>query len=240
MPNERFRSVVLALVTLLSASTTARAAEAAKDTRCDPKVWQSAIREFEAQDAKNPPPKGGIVFVGSSTIRLWNLAESFPGAPAINRGFGGSQICHSTHFAETLVVKLQPRLIVLYAGDNDIKAGKTAEQVHRDFRQFVAVIRKSLPKTPIVFISIKPSVNRWHLRETMQAANRLIEADCKKDTTLRFLDVWPAMLGEDGQPRVDLLRDDGLHLNAAGYKLWSERLAPLLEGEARIKAAASP
>jgi lysophospholipase L1-like esterase len=198
---------------------------------CKPEVWKAAIEKFEAEDAKNPPPQGAVVFVGSSSVRLWNLAKSFPDLAAINRGFGGSQICHSTHYADQLVVKHQPRMVVLYAGDNDVAAGKSPEQVHGDFRAFVAKVRKGLPETPIVFVAIKPSIARWKMAETMQAANRLIAADCEKDETLRFLDVWTPMLGDDGRPRKELFRQDGLHLNDAGYELWNELLRPLLKVE---------
>lgn len=222
------RTIAVGLIAAVGASL-ARAATDEEKSPCLPQVWRAAISEFEKQDTQEPPPKNGIVFVGSSTIRLWNLAASFPDLPAINRGFDGSQICDSTHYAEQLMVKHQPRLIVLYAGDNDVAAGKSAKQVHGDFRAFVAKVRKSLPKTPVAFISIKPSIKRWSMAEVMQAANRLIEADCKKDESLHFVDIWPAMLGKDGQPRKELFRDDGLHMNAAGYKLWAELLRPHLE-----------
>jgi lysophospholipase L1-like esterase len=159
---------------------------------------------------------------------MWDLAKWFPESPTINRGFGGSLICDSTHFADVLVVKHRPRAIVFYAGDNDVNAGKSAEQVYADFRAFVARIRKSLPETPIVYIAIKPSIARWELRAVMQDANRRIAAECADDETLKFVDVWPAMLGDDGKPRRELFVDDGLHLNDAGYKVWTNLLQPYL------------
>jgi lysophospholipase L1-like esterase len=159
---------------------------------------------------------------------MWDLAKSFPGLTAINRGFGGSQICDATQFVDVLVVKYKPRLIVFYAGDNDVNAGKSAEQVHVDFRAFVARVRKSLRETPMVYISIKPSMARWAQRETQRDANRLIAADCAEDETLEFVDVWPVMLGEDGEPRKELFVEDGLHLNQAGYKAWAALVRPHL------------
>jgi lysophospholipase L1-like esterase len=220
--------VLLALVATKCASYSAGAAEATLSP-CKPEVWQKAIDKFGASDAKTPPPKDAVLFVGSSSIVAWDLKKSFPEITTINRGFGGSQLCHSVHFADELAVKHKPRQVVLYAGDNDIKAGKTAEQVHGDFRAFVAKVRKGLPKTPIVYIAIKPSIARWNLRETMQAANRLIAADCEKDESLQFVDVWQPMLGDDGRPRPELFRNDGLHLNAAGYQVWNDLVRPLLE-----------
>jgi lysophospholipase L1-like esterase len=196
-----------------------------------PETWRQDIARFAALDADKMPPEGAVLFVGSSSIRLWDLAKSFPDLVAINRGFGGSQICDSTHFADVLVVKYKPRKIVFYAGDNDINSGKSAEQVHVDFRAFVAKVRESLPKTRIVYISTKPSIERWKLRDVQREANRLIAAECEQDDTLEFVDVWPVMLGDDGEPRKDIFVEDGLHLNETGYKLWTELLGPQLGAE---------
>jgi lysophospholipase L1-like esterase len=201
-----------------------------KNANCRPEVWKDAIEAFEKQDARNPPHKQGILFVGSSSIRMWDLKKSFPDLPVINRGFGGSQICDATHYAEQLVIKHQPRVVVLYAGDNDIAAGKKSHQVQHDFREFVKMVQKGLPDTRIVFISIKPSVARWKLAEKMRKANGLIKSDCKKDEKLVFVDVWEAML-EGGRPRKDLLRDDGLHMNDDGYAIWTKLVRPKLEAD---------
>ena len=166
--------------------------------------------------------------MGSSSIRLWNVKESFPGLPVVRRGFGGSQLADSVRYAGRIVVPCKPRMVVLYAGDNDIASGKSPEEVSRDFGRFVAVVRGALPETRIVYISIKPSIQRWHLAAAMRRANALIQAMVKEDPALGFVDVWPAMLGEDGRPRRDLLAEDGLHLNAEGYRLWSRLLLPHL------------
>jgi lysophospholipase L1-like esterase len=193
------------------------------------KQWESEIAKFEKADAESPPHADAVLFVGSSSIRFWETAKAFPELATINRGFGGSQICDATQFADELVVKHKPRMIVFYAGDNDINAGKSAEQVHVDFAAFVAKVREALPKTPIVFIAIKPSIARWAKRDVMREANRLIAADCEKDETLQFLDVWPVMLGADSEPKKEIFREDGLHMNETGYKLWNDLMRPILE-----------
>ena len=198
---------------------------------CKPQVWAEAIAKFEKEDQTMPPPKGGLLFLGSSSIRGWDLKKWFPDLPVVNRGFGGSQICDSTHYADRLVTIHQPRLVVFYAGDNDIAAGKSAEQVRDDFREFVEKVRKPQPKLPIVFISIKPSIARWKLADEIKEANRLIREDAEELGDIRYLDVWPAMLDEAGGPRKDLFVDDGLHMNAAGYDVWTELLRPMLEDE---------
>jgi lysophospholipase L1-like esterase len=217
----------LASFLLLGASTTARS-HALEPSPSDASAWKDELQAFAKLDAEKAPPENAVLFVGSSSIRLWDLAKSFPGLIAINRGFGGSQICDSTLRADELIVKHKPRLIVFYAGDNDVNSGKSAEQVHVDFTAFVAKVRKSLPKTPIVFISIKPSISRWDQRETQREANRLIAADCAKDETLQFVDVWPVMLGADGEPKPEIFQPDRLHMNDEGYKLWAELLRPIM------------
>src|SRR5262245_43560052 len=136
--------------------------------------WEKAIAAFEQQDQEKPPPKSAVIFTGSSSIRGWNLAKSFPGLDVVNRGFGGSQIADSVHFAPRTVLKHQPRMVVLYAGDNDLNAGKSPEQVAADFEAFVQVIHKDLPKTRVAFISIKPSLARWKIVDKVQKANALV------------------------------------------------------------------
>jgi predicted amidohydrolase/lysophospholipase L1-like esterase len=190
--------------------------------------WEKAVAAFEEQDRDSPPPKQGIVFVGSSTIRLWDLAKSFPGLDAINRGFGGSQLADSVHFAQRLVLKHEPRTIVLYAGDNDLAAGKTPEQVFAHFQAFVKAVRDELPRTRIVYLSVKLSIRRWHLAEQIRRTNALIDGYCRKDERLRLVEVATPMLGDDGRPRPELFVKDGLHLSAKGYELWAALLRPQL------------
>ncbi len=191
--------------------------------------WEKEIAAFERQDRENPPPTNGVVFVGSSSIRLWDLPKSFPGLDAINRGFGGSQLADSVHFAPRIVLKYQPRLVVFYAGDNDIAGGKSPERVADDFRDFVKEVHGSLPKTRIAYLAIKPSILRRPLWDKMRKANALIEAACKQDDRLVFIDVATPMLGEDGKPRAELFRKDGLHLNDKGYALWASLVQPYLK-----------
>jgi len=194
-----------------------------------PQRWEKAIQAFEQQDRLHPPPKRGIVFIGSSSIRLWDLKKHFPGLPVVNRGFGGSQIADSTYYAPRILLPLEPRIVVLYAGDNDIAAGKSPEQVFADFEEFAATVHRALPATRIAFIAIKPSLARWHLVEKMRRANALIREAARRSPLIDFVDIDAPMTGPDGKPRAELFRADGLHLNEKGYALWTRLLRPYVE-----------
>jgi lysophospholipase L1-like esterase len=197
-----------------------------------PSAWEFAIEDYEAADADDPPARGSIVFVGSSSILLWStLNEDMAPLPVLNRGFGGSEIAHVTYFADRIVLPYEPSAIVLYAGDNDIGFGSSAGCALNDFEAFFEHIRAAAPDTPIYFISIKPSLARWELWDEMRRANQLIEARTRTDRALHFIDVSQAMLDEQAQPRDELFLEDGLHMTPAGYQLWTSIVRPRLEAD---------
>ena len=191
--------------------------------------WEGAIRKFEEADRQNPPAKGGVLFIGSSSIQMWkNLAEDFPQTKVINRGFGGSEISDSTYYVDRIVVPYRPRLIVFYAGDNDLASGKSTQSVFEDYKEFVNQVKANLPRAHIAFISIKPSLARLALIQKMRAANELIRRYAANKKHLAYIDVFTPMLGQDGMPRSELFGPDGLHMNRQGYSLWREVIAPYL------------
>lgn len=191
--------------------------------------WEADIRKFEEADRGNPPPKGAVLFVGSSSIRLWeSLASDFPSVKVVNRGFGGSDIADSTHYAGRIIIPHRPRLIVLYAGDNDLANGKSPERVAEDFREFVGRVRRDLPQSRVAFIAIKPSPARRQLFEKQKAANEMIKKYISGEKGLVYIDVFTPMLNADGNPRPELFVGDGLHLNREGYALWKSVTAPHL------------
>lgn len=230
MPHARFPHSILLMVLLsceaLPAAEPASPASASAVSRFE--KWEPSIRKFEEQDAVNPPSCGGIVFVGSSSIRLWKLEQSFPEMPVINRGFGGSQIIDSVHFAERIVVPYRPRIIAFYAGDNDTAQGKSAAEVTADFQKFADLVRCRLPGTRLLFISIKPSPSRWKLAVVQKEANESIRRICEQTPCLTYVDVWQPMLGSNGEPRPELFVADKLHLSAEGYEIWTEAIRPYL------------
>lgn len=146
----------------------------------------------------------------------------------IGRGFGGSQIVDSTHFADRIIFPYRPSLIVLYAGDNDLAAGKSPRRVLLDFEAFVKTVHERLPRTGIAFIAIKPSLARLKLAPQIRSANELIRAYCAVRNQLHYIDIYHPMLTADGKPRPELFVSDGLHMNGTGYELWTEVIEPYL------------
>lgn len=193
--------------------------------------WEPEICKFEALDKETPPPKGGLLFVGSSTIRLWDLKKSFPELPALNRGFGGSTLADLNYYRDRVVLPYAPKTIVLYSGDNDIAGGASAEDVFQEFRNFAEWTRENLPNTRIIALSIKPTVARWKLWDVMRETNRKISDYAATSSNVTSVDCSSVVLGNDGQPRKELLRADGLHLNEAGYAEWARILTPVLKAK---------
>ena len=192
--------------------------------------WESEIAAFEKTDREKPPEKGGVLFIGSSSIRLWKtLARDFPNHRVLNRGFGGSQISDSVHFADRIIIPYAPRLIILYAGGNDLNAGKSVDRVVKDFEAFVATVHARLPQTRIAYISVAGNPARWAQVEKVKAVNARIAQITRTNPKLQFIDTFTHMLGPDGLPRPEIFSPDRLHMNEEGYKLWTEIVRPYLD-----------
>ncbi|WP_437193704.1 GDSL-type esterase/lipase family protein [Planctomicrobium sp. SH527] len=192
------------------------------------------MKKFADADAKTPPIPGRILFVGSSSIVLWDVQKSFPDLDIINRGFGGSLLSDTVHYFDRVVLPYQPRTIVVYAGDNDIAASRTPQQVADQFKQLVEKVKKQIPKAKLVFIGIKPSIKRWDKVELVREANELIKAQIAGLPGVVYVDVDAPMIGKDGKPLPELLAKDGLHLSPAGYELWDSLVRPHIVGDSRL------
>lgn len=192
--------------------------------------WASAIDRLTSRDSAHPPPPGGIVFTGSSTIAGWNenLARDFPGLAVIGRGFGGSTIADGLRYLDRVVLPYRPRLVVFYAGENDIAGGLSPEEVAGRFADYAEALLTALPEARLIVIGIKPSPMRWSMQASFDRANALLAARCAGLPRARFLDVRSAMSDADGLPRPELFRADELHLNASGYRVLRDLLSPLL------------
>ena len=198
--------------------------------------FATEIARYEQADASLPPATGQILFLGSSTIRMWQtLAQDFPAHRVINRGFGGARISEVTLNLNRIAVPYVPRQIVFFAGGNDLADGHSPEQVVADFQAFVEFARKQMPNIPITYIGIYHNPFRWHLREKFRAANDLLSAYCRRTPGVEFIETFPSFLGVDGRPRRELFAEDQLHLNAAGYAILAGLVRPHLSLEQNVR-----
>lgn len=185
--------------------------------------WDKDIAAFTAADKTNPPPHQATLFAGSSMIRLWkSLPQDFPEWQVINRGFGGSEIADTTHFAEQLIFPAGPKRIILRAGGNDLNAGRTPEQVLADFKDLVAKVHARLPDTEIVFMAWNHTPSRWSSAIRERALNQLVADYARSQPGVKYLDVADVSLDARGQPRPELFYDR-LHFNVEGYQLLTQR-----------------
>ena len=192
--------------------------------------FESEIQAFEQADKTAMPEEGSILFVGSSSIRKWSsLAGDFAPLPVINRGFGGSTIAEVNYYADRIVYKYKPRVIVFYCGENDIAEKTPVAVVFQDFKKFIGETEKNLRGVPVVYISAKPSPARWDKWRQFQTLNKMIEQFAKGRPGLHFVDISQALLGENGQPDPSLFVEDGLHMNEKGYEKWTALLRPVVE-----------
>jgi lysophospholipase L1-like esterase len=188
--------------------------------------YEAEVRGLERTLRKpEPTPTPPIVFYGSSSIRLWStLAEDLGDPRIVNLGFGGSTLAACAYFFERLVVPRKPCSLVVYAGDNDLGDGRSANEVVASFRELLGKVDALLGPIPFTFLSIKPSPARWNLIETIRAVNATIRTDLQARPNSTYIDIFDAMLGADGRPRAELFAEDGLHLSDPGYQVWAERI----------------
>lgn len=196
----------------------------------DPARFDAAMSAFAAADSLAPPPRGAIVCTGSSSMGGWHkrIAADLAPLTVIPRGFGGSNYYDVLHHADRVILKYEPRAVLLYEGDNDVAAGISAAQIHETFQALVARLRGRLPELRIYVIGAKPSLARWSKWPQMQQANALIQAACDADPALTYIDVSAGMLQADGTPRPEIFKSDKLHMNDLGYDAWAASVAPVL------------
>lgn len=228
--------VLFALATLLVLPACRSAAQAVSGggvPEVDPvssQDWAADLARFAAEDASTPPPPHPVVFTGSSSVRLWTtLADDFPGVALLNRGFGGSQVRDAVWHADALVLRYRPRQVVIYAGDNDIDAGRSPAQVLHDVQAFVARVRAGQPGTRVSWISIKPSPLREAQLPRQREANALVAAWAATQRGVDVIDVSTPMLDAHGRPDARWFVEDRLHLNPQGYALWRRLVSPYID-----------
>lgn len=206
------------------------------------KKWDEDIRQLEKLDATEKDPEHALLFIGSSSIRLWEtIAEDMAPWPVIRRGYGGARFSDLAVFIRRLVDPHQFDALVIFVA-NDIRGredDKTPAEVLRLARYCVDEVRKKHPSEPIFFIAITPTSSRFSVWDQIQEVNRLIADYCEKTDGLFFIDTARHYLDATGQPRDELFRDDKLHLNREGYRLWG-RLIREAVGKVLHTVADSP
>lgn len=197
----------------------------------NPLRFQEEIKKFEKDDATTNH-EGKILFVGSSSIRFWtSLQKDFPNHKVLNRGFGGSHMSDLIFYLDKLVLKHKPKQVFIYEGDNDVNDKESADAILREAKVVMSKIHKALPKTKIVFISAKPSIARWGLKDKYVEFNSKLIAFTQQHDFVDYIDVWTPMLNNAGDPIKNIFIEDDLHMNAKGYKIWKETVAPYLINE---------
>jgi lysophospholipase L1-like esterase len=192
--------------------------------------WKE-IRSFQIQDSLSAPAQNAIVFVGSSSFKMWkDVQKDFPGHLVINRGFGGSSLPHVIDYADEIVIPYHPKQVVVYCGENDFMNDTVTSEIVIDrFKNLFSVIRKGVPQADIIFVSIKPSPSRQHLMDKMAAANASIKRFLNKQPRATYINIWDKMLDAKGAPRKELFLNDMLHMNPQGYAIWQRALEPHLK-----------
>lgn len=192
--------------------------------------YEQAITAFEEQDRKKPPELGAILFIGSSSIRLWeDLPHRFNEYPVIRRGFGGSGICDIISYADRIVFPYQPSLVFIYSGENDLATGQKAETTFKQFVKLYDLISSRMPEAKICYISVKPSPARKQLMPIFKDFNQKVENYLVEKINWTFLDVYHPMLGHEGTLLDSLFTADSLHMNSRGYDIWEKVIRTYLE-----------
>lgn len=198
--------------------------------------YDAAMAEFADADARAMPPECGFLFVGSSSIRFWRtLKDDFPDRSVINRGFGGSTVAEANWYFDRAVEPYKPQAIIFYAGENDLNAGKTPEQVLSDFELFMRLKDHALGSTPVWYISAKPSKLRISQLPVQADLNARIEALADRRDDLAYIDIASAMLNPDGTPK-DIFVADDLHMTPDGYAIWTPIVDAALDAGQKARA----
>ena len=202
------------------------------DSTVQAQPFKQEIVQFQKSDSIVMPPKGQIVFAGSSSFTKWkDVAMYFPGYPIINRGFGGATLVDLIYYVDEAIIKYQPKKVFIYCGENDIADVDTLSPatVFNRFKTLHTILLTKLPKaTKIVFVSLKPSIARWHLESKFMEANQLIQAYIATQKNIQYLDIHALMLDENKEVLKDIFIADKLHLNPKGYLIWQKAFAPYL------------
>ena len=199
-------------------------------TAQDPARFKTDVEELAKKEYNFSPDKRLVVFVGSSSIRMWKDVQSyFPEYNVINNGFGGSHFSDLQIYYDELILSWKPDILFIYEGDNDIADAKKPAKVMKQAKELTTKIRKDLPETRILFISPKPSLAREKLKEKYLTFNNKLERYCNRKKQVEFVNVWTPMCDKSGTILPGLFIEDGLHMNKKGYDIWGAAIGNYLE-----------
>ncbi|WP_017730512.1 GDSL-type esterase/lipase family protein [Nafulsella turpanensis] len=220
------------LITLVAVFFLLQACGDMDSSELGPKRFEETVQQFEALDKKSPPEEGAILFVGSSSIAHWNtLADDFPEERILNRGMGGSEFSDLLYYDNRLIYSYKPSRIFVYEGDNDLWYDEKPGDILNEAKELRQRIAEELPGVPVVFISVKPSVARWEMKEQYEEFNSLLKEYAEETPLTLFADIWTPMLNKEGEVYKHIFKKDKLHMNEQGYKVWQSVLAPYVKGE---------
>ncbi|WP_373524388.1 SGNH/GDSL hydrolase family protein [Aquiflexum sp.] len=196
----------------------------------DPDKFKKEVEALSDKYQQEGWEKGGVVFTGSSSIRLWKtLEKDFPKANIINTGFGGSQTHNLIQYLDKLVLEFEPKKIFIYEGDNDLNAGKPVRQILEEFSEIMEKATDNVPNAQFYFISAKPSPSRWDKKGQYELFNEQLKQFAMNHSNANFIDIWTPMLGKDGKPKPELFVADNLHMNEKGYAIWKKAVKAYLD-----------
>ncbi len=228
---QRFMAVMLLVSCMASLVANAEPAAKAAKAVSGPERWGNTIRKFEEADATTPPPKGAVLLVGGSNARRWtDVGYYFPQSMVINRGFGGARLSDVLYFVDRIVLPYEPKVILLNAGGNDLSSGKSPEQIRDTARIFMDKVHAVLPETRIYYIGLPHVLRAARDPEVLAAIrgmNEQLAELARSEKSFEFIDLFPAFLDAEGQPRPELFVEDGTHFSFKGYAI----LAGLLKGK---------
>ena len=195
-------------------------------------VYEKEISALEQLDKTEKYADNSIFLVGSSSIRLWStLKEDLAPYPFIQRGFGGSRTPDVVQYLKRLAYPHNFRAVVIFVANDltgspiDLKPKETLD----NFKAMVKILRAKYKKQPVFIVEITPSTLRWKSWPQIQQTNALLKKYCSKGKYLYFIETAQNYLNEKGEPRDELFREDHLHQNREGYKIWGRLIKNKLD-----------
>ncbi len=190
----------------------------------DPLRFENEMEQIRQIDTESAENRKVIVFTGSSSIRMWkDIHTYFPEFAVFNTGFGGSHMSDLLYYLDDAVIRFNPEQVFIYEGDNDVASNIEPEEILAAAETIVARLQEELPGVYIAFISAKPSLARWNLKNAYEELNNQLKIFCR-NRGLTYVNVWNGMLTDSGLPNQDIFLDDGLHMNKKGYDFWFHEL----------------